>query len=103
MSVWDPVVREELQLEREPENMEDQRAVAVKKNGQVVGHMPRNIAPAVFHFLARPCNAGVVEITGHKVNRGAGYSLEVPCIYRFYDPESYLRRLKKILASLDLS
>ena len=36
MSVWDPVVREELQLEREPENMEDQRAVAVKKNGQVV-------------------------------------------------------------------
>ena len=31
LSIWDSVVREEFQLEREPENMEDQRAVAAKK------------------------------------------------------------------------
>ncbi len=53
ISVWDPVVSEELNLEREPGNIEDQRAVAVKKNGQVVGHMPRHISPTVFFFFIK--------------------------------------------------
>jgi hypothetical protein len=31
-------------------------------------------------FLSRTCNKAVVEVTGPKVNRGAGYGLEVPCV-----------------------
>ena len=69
----------------------------MKKNGQIVGHVPKGFSSAVFYFLNRPCNKGVVKITGAKVNRGGGYGLEVPCVYRFSGPENYLRRLRKFL------
>ena len=29
------------------------------------------------------------EITGAKVNMGAGYGLEVPCVYSLYGPNVY--------------
>ena len=28
-------------------------------------------------------------VTGGKVNRGAGYGLEIPCVYQFYGPKPY--------------
>ena len=31
-------------------------------------------------------NKVFAEITGAKVNRGAGYGLKVPCVYRLYGP-----------------
>ena len=30
----------------------------------------------------------------------AGYGLEVPCFYRFYGPEPYIRILQELLSSL---
>ena len=42
-----------------------------------------------------------MEITGRKVNRGAGYGLEVPCVYRFHGPEQYLGRFKGVLDRLE--
>ena len=38
-----------------------------------------------------------VLCTLSKVNRGAGYGLEVPCVYRLYGPARYLNRLQEIL------
>ena len=97
-AIWNPVIGEELQLKREPENTRDGYAVAVvKPDSCVVGHLPRLLSPIIFHFLARSCNKGVVEITGNKVNRGAGYGLEIPCVFHFYGPSKYLERLQKLL------
>ena len=101
MNMWDPMIGEILQLESEPDNLQDPRAVAVKKQGQTVGHIPKCLSSAVFYYLARSCNTGVVEITGRKVNRGAGYGLEVPCVYRFHGPEQYLGRFKGVLDRLE--
>ena len=28
-------------------------------------------------------------MTGPRVNRAAGYGLEIPCVYRFYGPKPY--------------
>ena len=97
MDTWDPTVGEILHLENEPSNSQDRKAVAVKTNGRIVGHVPRGFSSAVFYYLSRPCNRGVVEITGMKINCGAGYGLEVPCIYCFSGPEHYLWRLKQFL------
>ena len=77
--VWTPFIGEALVLEREPDNSEDEHAVAVKKNDEVIGHVPFNLAPTVSAFLRRSANKGIVEITGSKVNRGAGYGLEILC------------------------
>ena len=34
-------------------------------------------------------NKAFAEITGAKVNNGASYGLEVPCVYRLYGPNIY--------------
>ena len=34
------------------------------------------------------------------MNRGAGYGLEIPCVYRFYGPDSYIKRIEEVTASL---
>ena len=41
-----------------------------------------------------------MEVTGSKVNRGAGYGLEVPCKYHFFGPEVYLLKMKAIVDKL---
>ncbi len=41
-----------------------------------------------------------VEVKGEKVNRGGGYGLEIPCVYRLYGPQQYIQRLKDILEPL---
>ena len=56
----------------------------VKRSGETVGHVPFNLAPIISAFLKRSCNKGLVEVTGNRVNRGAGYGLEIPCEYNFY-------------------
>ena len=48
-------------------------------------------------FLRQECNKGFAEVTGNRVNRGAGYGLEVPCIY---SPAIYIQRLQQIIPSL---
>ena len=97
---WEPFSGEVLPLEREPDNPEDRFAVAIKKRGQVVGHIPFNLAPTVSAFLSRTTNITLVEVTGSKVNRGASYGLEVPCKYHFFGPEVYLLKMKAIVDKL---
>ena len=46
-------------------------------------------------FLKRPTNSGKVKVTGKRVNRGAGYGLELPCEYLFYGDKFSFEWLKK--------
>ena len=39
------------------------------------------------------------EITGAKISRGAGYDLEVPCVYRLYGPNVYVDKIKELVES----
>ena len=41
---WMPVVGEELTLETEHDNEHDEHAVAVMKDGYIVGHVPRSLS-----------------------------------------------------------
>ena len=52
--------------------------MAVYYDNNVVGHIPYNLAPKVSALLKRDFNKGFAEITGERVDRGAGYGLEVP-------------------------
>ena len=49
---------------REPNNPEDEFAVAIKRCGD---HIPFNLAPITFLFLKRGVNKGLFEVTGVKV------------------------------------
>ena len=97
--IWIPV-QEVLILKLEPNNVKDKSAVAIYKEGDVVGHVPYNISSLLCNFLKRECNKGFVEITGSRVNCGTGYGLEVPCIYRLYGPQAYIERVQEVVQSV---
>lgn len=100
MDSWTPVNGQALLLKREPTNSHDVHAVAVYFEDQVVGHVPYNIAPKMSAFLRRDVNKGFAEVAGDRVNRGAGYGLEVPCTYRLYGPKAYVDKMKEFVDSL---
>lgn len=90
---WTPVIGELLTLKRQPDNGYDNYAVAVVKNEDVVGHIPKTISRLVSHFLMKDGHSAFCE---HRVNRGVQLGVEVPCIYRFYGRQSYLDRLNDL-------
>ena len=75
--------------------------IIVKKEDDIVGHVPFNLAPFVSAFLRRDANSGFAKVVGSKVNRGAGYGLEIPCVYSFYGPKPYISKLQELVASLE--
>lgn len=94
------MIGESLLVKPEPTNAKDRKAVAVLKDDLVVGHIPHNLAPRLFQFLRRDINKAFAEVTGDKVNRGAGYGLEIPCVYRLYGPPVYIDRMRELVDSL---
>ena len=100
MDIWTPAIGQTLLLRKEPTNIKDNKAVAVFLEDLLVGHVPFNLASQLYFFLQRDVNKGFAEVTGEKVNRGGGYGLEVPCVYRLYGPKVYINRMKELVASL---
>ena len=39
-------------------------------------------------------------MTGPRINRGAGYGLEIPRVYKFYGPKPYTDKVLNILGLL---
>ena len=63
---------------------------------------PHSIQPGskISAFLRRDVNKVFAEVEGAKVNRGAGYGLEVPCTYRYMDLRSCNIDRKELVDSL---
>ena len=90
---------EMLTCEREPDNASDRYAVAVKKGGTVVGHLPRKLT-RVFLFLRW---GGTIDrsVSGHKwysadLPQGG---LEIPCSLIFKGIPKEILKLKKMWKS----
>ena len=77
-SVWTPRIGEILLLRRQRDNLHDPFAVGVMKESTLVGHVPLSNRKCI---LSKVACSGFCEVTGNRVNRGAGFGLEVPCIY----------------------
>ena len=75
-------------------------AVAIYKESTIIGHVPYNLAPYLSHFLRRDLNKAFAKVTGERVNRGAGYGLEVPCKYKLYGAKPYIDKMQEIVDSL---
>ena len=123
-AAWIPQLQEEQILKREPNNKKDENAVAVVRHlpshvskrratelnhsntadeyeDEILGHILLRISTFVSRFLKRLTNKGKVVITGKRVNRGAGYGLEIPCKYIFYgDKQMSIPWLKSKLQNL---
>ena len=74
--------------------------MAVLNDDVIVGQVPYNLAPRFSQFLKREVNNAFAEVMGDKVNRGAGYVLEIPCVYLLYGPKVYIEKMKELLKDL---
>ena len=75
-------------------------AVAIKRAGRIVGHVPFKLAPTILTFLRRSRTKCLAEVTGSKVNRGGGYGLKIPCEYHFFGLKDYVDKLETICKNL---
>jgi len=66
----------------------------------MVGHVRQNLAPWLFQFLRRDVNKAFAMIQWGRVNRGAGYGLEVLCIYCLYGPPAYINKMRELVNDL---
>jgi hypothetical protein len=76
-SIWNPVLGQTLLVKREPTNSKDRNAVGLFLEDVVVGHVPHNLARRFSKFLRRDVNKAFAEVTGQKINCGAGYTQTV--------------------------
>ena len=95
--VWTPYVGEELSIKKENRNLYNTFAVAVEKEGDVVGHLPQSISRNVSYFISHSGNNATCTVTGPRVNRGVGLGVEVSCTYRFTGQKLFVKRLKELL------
>ena len=104
MNIWRPLVGEMLKCMHEPSNEVDENAIAIIRTDSlrkkiIVGHMPQNISKICMLFLKVPNTSITAEVVGKRLNRGGGYGLEIPVMYRFHGPEKLINWLgKKIKA-----
>ena len=95
---WQAAIGEKLECDREPENSCDRYAVAVKRSGVVIGHLPRKLSRVCSLFLRR---GGVISctVTGRPSYSGdlSQGGLKVPCFLLFKYKPKELQKLKKLL------
>jgi len=70
-------------------------AVAVKEE-QIVGHVPFKLSAIISLFLRRDVNKPFARVTGGRAYRGAGYGLDISCVYQFYGPKPHIDKLREV-------
>ena len=100
-SLWTPVMDEELNVQTEDSNIFDEFAVAVFKDGIVVGHghampchVPQELVRTCWYFLKKWHSSMICKITGHRrLSEIKGKGLVVPCVYVFTGKTKHIDKL----------
>ena len=98
MNIWNPLAGETLKCRQETSNEVDKNAVAIIRSDSweketIVGHVPQYISKTCLMFLKVSNISIEVQAVGKRLNRGGGYGLEIPIIYRFYSQEKVVNWL----------
>ena len=101
---WTAVIGEVLSCRREPGNASDPFAVAVMKEREIVGHVPRYYS-CICNLLLRKGGSLSCSITGNRryssdLPQGG---LELPCSYRFSGSRKLIEKIKFRLIELDVA
>lgn len=98
--VWTALIGEELIGSRQCKNSVDRYAVAVKKNTEIVGHIPKSISKVCSLFLRRGGSISCTVVGGrqYSIDLPQG-GLEIPCLLQFTGHEKEIKKLKRCLYS----
>ena len=82
-------------------NIHDDFAVAVLKNSNTVGHVPREISRVCWYFLHKSGSEITCIVNGDRRRSEVdGKGLVVPCVYIFKGKQKHLERLINLFAKL---
>ena len=96
--VWDATIGEQLPCQSEHGNAQDAFAVAVLKDGAIVGHVPRKISAACSMFLRRggSISCQVTESKRYSADLPQG-GLEMPCMLVFVGSAKDAAKVEKLV------
>ena len=101
--IWESEVGETLVREREPSNVNDRYAVAVIRDGVIVGHLPQKISRVCSLFLLRGGSINCTVIGGRRYSADLVQGgLEIPCNLHFRGMQKEINKLKKLKTLLDV-
>ncbi len=93
----------EYSINQEHGNAEDQYAVAVINNDQVVGHVPRELSQTFWYFIERE-GENIRKFTGRRQRSALLHGgMETPCIYTLRGKKKLVKKLKLILNSMKIN
>ena len=76
--IWIPnVCDKNFCLKSETENQHDKFAIAIVLEEQILGHIPKNLSKIFHQFMKIPNYTIGCKVTGKRVNREAGYGIEI--------------------------
>ena len=82
-------------------NIHDDFAVAVLKNSNTVGHVPRETSRVCWYFLHKSGSEMTCIVNGDRRRSEVdGKGLVVPCVYIFKGKQKHLERLINLFAKL---
>ena len=92
MDIWKPLIGDDsLRCKQEDDNIHDENAMAIHSNHmepRVVGHV---YSSTFKKFISLPNHTIRVLVTGKRINRDVGYSLEITVEYVFNGIEKALQ------------
>ena len=106
MDIWKPLIGDNsLEICREDDNIHDKNAAAAIHSNhigpRVAGHVPFLHSSTFKKFFSLPNHTIRVFVTEKRINRGAGYVLEIPVEYVFNGNEKAFQSSKKNLDNID--
>ena len=104
MNIWTPIIGDDnLLCKQERDNKHDENAIAALKcsGTSYCWHVPFCYSSLFMKFLSLPYHCIKVCVEGKRVNRRAGYGLEIPAEYTFAGNEKVIEWLKKAIAKVD--
>ena len=94
--IWNPIEGEILDTKRENNNPMDKYAIAVIKDGVVVGHVPRKISKVVAFFLKHGGTLKCIVTGKYRYSEDTDVGgLEIPCIMKFNAAPRLLEKLTR--------
>ena len=96
-SVWNARIGEQLQATQDDDNTEDRFAVALTKNNQTVGHVPREQSRILWYFLSHGGKL-TAEVTGRRKRSPLVQGgLEIPCTFTVEGPLRLVQRVRELV------
>ena len=106
MNIWEPQLGECLKCMTETKNEVDIHGIAVVRINSLskeagVGHVLKFISMIVSMLLSLPGCTLSIEVTGKRVNRVAGYRLEIPANFHLCGTENTIVWIRSKITNIE--